>query len=153
MGIKVGHAGMDLGRGEVHFIFYTVKTREEIKCELDELHLILSKKLAPLGLVVDGIVPNTRFFHYTATDQNDASITDLVSASEEAIGITPKVCGSCLSDLSVIGKYNTGAAFAYGCGRDFSLPGGAHQPNEFIECSDLLNFAKVIAAYVIKTLG
>ena len=65
---------------------------------------------------------------------------------------SPNVCGSCLSDLSVIGKFGGKCAFAYGGGRDFSLPGGAHQPNEFIECDKLVDFAKTVAAYVVKVL-
>jgi acetylornithine deacetylase/succinyl-diaminopimelate desuccinylase-like protein len=63
------------------------------------------------------------------------------------------VCGSCLSDLSVISKYGSSKAFAYGCGRDFSKKGGAHQPNEFMECDSLLRYAKTIAAYVVRVLG
>ena len=114
---------------------------------------MLNEKLEPLGLVGEHFTPFTRFFHYTAIDPKDKSVTDFIEASNEAIGVSPRVSGSCLSDLSVIGKYGGGAAFAYGGGRDFSLPGGAHNPNEFIECDALVRFAKVIAAYVVKTLG
>ena len=42
-------------------------------------------------------------------------------------------------------KYGSANTFAYGCGRDFSEPGGPHQPNEFIACDDLVSFAKRIA--------
>ncbi|MBQ2896957.1 MAG: hypothetical protein IJE46_01355 [Clostridia bacterium] len=63
------------------------------------------------------------------------------------------MCDSCLYDLSVISKYGGGNAFAFGSGRDFSLPGGAHQPNEYIECDKLVEYTKVIAAYVLKILG
>lgn len=37
MGIKAGDAGADLGKGEVYFVFYTDKTKEEIYSELAEL--------------------------------------------------------------------------------------------------------------------
>ena len=57
-----------------------------------------------------------------------------------------------LSDLSVIGKFGGKCAFAYGAGKDFSLPGGPHQPNEFIDCDKLVEFAKTIAAYIVKVL-
>ncbi len=63
------------------------------------------------------------------------------------------VCGSCLSDLSVILKYGSEEAYGFGIGRDFNLYGGAHQPDEFIECDKLLEYAKIMAAYVVKTLG
>ena len=153
MGVKAGNAGSDLGRGEAHFTYYTEKTKDEIYREFAELEGVLNEKLEPLGLVGEHFTPFTRFFHYTAIDPKDKSVTDFIEASNEAIGVSPRVSGSCLSDLSVIGKYGGGAAFAYGGGRDFSLPGGAHNPNEFIECDALVRFAKVIAAYVVKTLG
>ncbi|MBO5880016.1 MAG: M20 family metallopeptidase [Clostridia bacterium] len=152
MGIKAGNAGMDLGRGEAHFTYYTVKTKEEIYAEFAEFEKILNERLAPLGIEGDGFFPHTRFFHYVSCAPDCEAITDFSDAMNEAIGKRPNVCGSCLSDLSVIGKYGSAQAFAYGGGRDFSLPGGAHQPNEFIECEKLLEYAKTIAAYVVKVL-
>jgi len=153
MGIKAGNNGADLGRGEVHFVFYTDKTKEEIFAEFAALEAILSEKLAPLGIVSDGFTPTTRFFHYVYADPDCDAIRDMCDAAREAVGQAPVVCGSCLSDLSVILKYGSKQAFALGAGREFFLPGGAHQPDEFITCEALLNFAKVLAAYIVKTLG
>jgi len=68
-------------------------------------------------------------------------------------GKEPIVCGSCLSDLSVISKYGSSRAYGFGAGRGFSEPGGAHQPNEYIECEKFLEYTKVIAAYILKVLG
>lgn len=153
MGIKAGNNGADLGRGEVHFVFYTDKTKEAIFEEFAALEKLLSEKLAALGIVGDGFIPTTRFFHYVYADPECDAIQDMCLAAKEAVGQAPVVCGSCLSDLSVILKYGSAQAFALGAGRDFSLPGGAHQPDEFIACEDLLNFAKVLAAYIVKTLG
>ena len=113
----------------------------------------LEKKLAPLGIIGDGFKPATRFFHYVHCEPDSESIKDMVASSIEANGIEPIVCGSCLSDLSVISKYGNSSAFAYGCGRDFSQKGGAHQPNEYIECDALVRFAKTIATYIIKSLS
>ncbi len=153
MGIRAGNNGQDLGIGEVHFVYYTDKTKDEIYAELAEFEKELEEKLAPLGIIGDGFKPATRFFHYVHCEPDSESIKDMVAASIEANGIEPIVCGSCLSDLSVISKYGNSSAFAYGCGRDFSQIGGAHQPNEYIECDALVKFAKTIATYVIKTLG
>ena len=153
MGIKAGNAGADLGQGEVYFVFYTDKSKDEIYDEFNELEKEIAQKLSPLGIVGDGFVPATRFFHYVYSEPDSEDIKLMVEASKEAIGIEPNVCGSCLSDLSVISKYGSSRAFAYGAGRDFSLEGGAHQPNEFIECDKLVEFAKSIAAYIIKVLG
>lgn len=153
MDIHVGKNGNDLGKGVVSFVFYTDKTKTEIEAEFKELEHILRERLAPMGIVGDGFVPTTRFFHYVHCEPDSDDIKTMLAASIEATGKAPLVCGSCLSDLSVISKY--GSDFAYGCGvgRDFSLPGGAHQPNEFIECDKLVEFTKTIAAYIMKILG
>ena len=153
MGIKAGNAGMDLGRGEIHFTYYTNKTREHIYGEeFPALEKILAERLLPLGLIGDGFQPHTRFFHYVECDAEAPAIVDFCDAMEEAIGKRPDVCGSCLSDLSVIGKFGGECAFAYGGGREFTLPGGAHQPDEHIECDKFVEFVKTIAAYVVKVL-
>ncbi len=153
MGVCAGNQGMDLGRGEVYFVFYTDKTKEEIYAELNEIEKILFNRLAPLGIIGDGFKPETRFFHYVHCEPDSSDILRMVEASLEATGEAPIVCGSCLSDLSLISKYGSSRAFALGAGRDFSEVGGAHQPNEYMECDKLLKFAKTIATFVVKTLG
>ncbi len=153
MGIKAGNNGADLGHGEAYFVFYTDKTKEEIFAEFAALEEVLAQRLAPLGIVGDGFVPVTRYFHYGYVEPDCDAIRDMCEAAKEAVGEAPVVCGSCLSDLSVLLKYSGAEAFALGAGREFSLPGGAHQPNEFITCEALLKFAKVLAAYIVKTLG
>ena len=153
MGVRAGNSGSDLGKGEVYFVFYTDKTKEEINRELKEIEAILAEKLAPLGIIGDGFEPATRFFHYVFCQPDSEDVQLMVEASKAATGKAPLVVGSCLSDLSVLSKYGTSRAFAYGCGRDFSERGGAHQPNEYIACDKLVEFAKTIAAYVLKVLG
>lgn len=153
MGIRAGNNGMDLGVGEVYFVYYTDKSKEEIESELMEFEKILDARLVPLGLVGDGFKPATRFFHYAFCEPDSEDISRMLRASMTATGKEPIVCGSCLSDLSVISKYGTRRAFAFGAGRDFSQKGGAHQPNEYIECDKLVNYAKTVAAYVMDILG
>jgi len=153
MGIKAGDNAMDLNVGEVHFQFYTVRTKEEIYEELAELEKILKERLEPLGIIGDGFKPHTRFFHHVFCEPDTKEIKDMLEASIEATGKAPIVCGSCLSDLSVILKYGSKCAFGFGAGREFSQKGGAHQPNEFMECDKLLDYAKTIATYVVKVLG
>ena len=148
MGIRAGNNGTDLGSGEVYFVYYTDKPKEEIYDEFDVLHKKITEKLLKLGIVGDGFKPATRFFHYVFCDPDSEDITKMLEASQAATGSKPIVCGSCLSDLSVISKYGSSDAFAFGAGSDFSEPGGAHQPNEFIECDRLVNYAKTIAAYI-----
>ncbi|MBQ2756356.1 MAG: M20 family metallopeptidase [Oscillospiraceae bacterium] len=152
MGVRAGNSGSDLGKGEVHFVFYTDRTKEEIDAELKELEAILQEVLAPLGIIGDGFEPATRFFHYVFCEPDGEDIRLMVEASEEAIGKKPMVCSSCLSDLSVISKYGSSRAYGFGCGRDFSEEGGPHQPNEYIECDKFVEFTKVIATYILKVL-
>lgn len=153
MGVRAGNDGMDLGIGEVYFVYYTDKKKEEIEAEFTELEKILEERLAPLGIIGDGFKPQTRFFHYVFCEPDSEDIKNMLAASREVTGKEPIVCGSCLSDLSVISKYGSSQAFGFGIGRDFSKEGGAHQPNEYIECDKLIDYAKTIAAYVIKVLG
>ena len=153
MGIRAGNNGMDLGRGEIYFVFYTDKTKEEIDAEFDALHKKISAKLEPIGIIGDGFKYNTRFFHYVYTEPDSEDIRLMLEAAKDVGGTVPDVCGSCLSDLSVISKYGNSKAFAYGSGRNFGDIGGAHQPNEFIECDKLVEFTKTIGAYILKVLG
>lgn len=153
MGVKAGNAGADLGKGEVYFVFYTDKTKNEIYSELSELDNEIKARLLPLGIIGDGFVPATRFFHYVFCEPDSTDVKLMLEASSEATGKEPIVCGSCLSDLSVISKYGSGRAYGFGAGRDFSVDGGAHQPNEFIECDKFLEYTKTIATYILKVLG
>lgn len=153
MGIRAGNNGMDLGNGEVYFVYYTDKTKEQIFAELIALERELEDRLAPLGIVGDGFKMQTRFFHYVFCEPDSEDIKNMLDASRKVTGKEPIVCGSCLSDLSVISKYGIDRAFAFGIGRDFSELGGAHQPNEYIECDKLVEYTKIIAAYILKILG
>jgi len=153
MEARAGNSGSDLGTGVVYFVFYTDKDRETIYKEFAEVEKILKEKLEPLGIIGDGFKPNTRFFHYVFCEPDSADVKLMLESAKEATGEDILVCGSCLSDLSVISKYGSSRAYGFGAGRDFSVPGGAHQPNEFIECERLLNYAKTIAAYILKMLG
>ena len=153
MDIHIGNDGKDLGTGKLSLTFYTDKTKEEIEAEFRDLEKVLKERLEPMGIIGDGITPRTRFFHYVYCEPDSADIKAMLGASLEATGKTPIVCGSCLSDLSVISKYGSSEAYGFGMGRDFSLPGGAHQPNEYIECDKFVEFTKTIAMYIINTMS
>ena len=153
MGIRVGNNGMDLGTGEVHFVYYTDKSKEEIYREFAALEARIAERLLPLGLIGERFCAATRFFHYVFCEPDSEDIRVMLEASMEATGKKPLVCGSCLSDLSVISKYGSSRAYGFGAGRNFADEGGAHQPNEFMECDALVAYTKTIAAYVLKILG
>ena len=153
MDVHVGNIGADLGVGEVLFVYYTDRTKEEIQEELRELEQVIAEKLIPMGVVGDGFRPTTRFFHYGYSEPDCESIRDMQAAAREASGREVVPCGSCLSDLSVILKYGSGQAYGFGIGRDFDEYGGAHQPDEFVECAELTEYAKIMAAYVLRVMA
>ena len=152
MDIHVGNDGKDLGRGALSFTFYTDKTKEEIQAELNEIENILEQRLEPFNIISDGFSPRTRFFHYVYCEPDSADIKAMLDAVKESGGREYSICGMCLSDMSVISKYGNSNAFAIGAGRDFSVAGGAHQPDEFIECEKFLEFTKAIAVYIMNTI-
>ena len=150
--VSIGKGGTNLGSGIVGFEYYTDKTKEEIYKEYEELEKIIAKKLKAVGIVGDGIKPTTRFFHYVFCEPDSEDICLMRAASKEATGEEIKVCGSCQSDYSVILKYGSPKAFAFGNGRSFQYEGGAHQTDEYMECNSLVKYAKTIASYIIKIM-
>ena len=148
MEVKCANESADLHAGYVWFQYYTDKSTEAIDAEMAEMVEALNARLAPLGAHVTGWERNCRSFRYGAVPKDAATIRELQVAAKRATGRDVKPVGACLSDLSVILYYGSPEAISFGIGRDFNAIGGAHQPNEFIECSALLEFAKIVAAYI-----
>lgn len=151
--VSVGKGGTNLESAKVGFEYYTDKTKDEIFKEYKEIEKKLSEKLAPIGITGERIIPTTRFFHYVSCEPDSNDIKLMQEASKEATGIVLKVGPSCQSDYSVILKYGSPNAFAFGNGKGFQFEGGAHQANEYMDCNSLVEYAKTIATYIIKTLG
>ncbi len=151
--IRAGNNDTDKDIGELKFTFYTDKTKEEIDKEFRQLEQSIAEKLAPLGLIGDGFIPDSRFFHYGACPPDSENIKLMVDAAKEAVGMDMQVCAGALSDMSVLLKYGSIDTFTIGACRMFHEEGGAHQPNEFIECKKLLELTKAIAGYLLKVLG
>ena len=151
--VRAGNNGADMGVGQVMFIYYTDKSKDEIYKELSHLENVIAKRLDKIGIEGDGFIPYTRFFSYGFREPDCKAIQNMLDAAREADCEVPIVCGSCLSDLSVLLKYGNKNVFAFGAGRDFSKIGGAHQANEYIECEKLLAYTKTIAVYILRTLG
>ena len=149
MEIRSGNEGFDLDRGVIKVCFYTSKNKEEIFAEFDQMGRELSKKLEPIGLEFVKIEMTTRFFHFGISENPNPAMDALVQAGKDVSNTEIKRVSSCLSDLSIFLKYGSTRAFAFGAGRQFNDIGGAHQPNEFIECDKFLNFAKIVANFVM----
>lgn len=148
MEVKCGSAGADLGSGYVWFQYYTDKTTAEMDAEIDEMIAVINRKLAPYGASVTGRERNTRSFRYGFVPKDADTVRELQCAAMRATGRVLPAVGACLSDLSVILHYGSPVAFSFGIGRDFNAPGGAHQPNEFVTCDALVEFTKILAAYL-----
>ncbi len=151
--IRVGDNGNDLGVGKIAFEYYTDKTEKEIREELDGMEKLLKEKLAPLGIKSGGFHPLCRFFHYIHCEPDSKIVTDLCSAYKSVTGKEPKVCAACLSDASVISKYGSESLVTFGIAKGFSEKGGPHQNNEFVDCDKLVEITKIVASYILNTLG
>ncbi|HHW30873.1 MAG TPA: M20/M25/M40 family metallo-hydrolase [Clostridiaceae bacterium] len=135
------------------FVIYTDKTKEEIYKELDDILDRVRPQFAKMGIVTEGFIPTTRFFGYYETEKDCLAVKIMKAAAEEAAGKKVRECGSCLTDLSVILPYGSPRSFNFGILRDFALPGGAHQPNEYVDCQEFLNHTKALILFLIRYCG
>ena len=148
----LGNNGTDLERGKVKFEYFTDRKKEEMDVELDKLCRRINERIAPLNGVCDGWKRVTRHFHYMYSDPECQPVKDMLDTAKRVSGRVLSPAGSVLSDLSVILKYGSPEALGLGIGGSFGDEGGAHQNNEFISCSELLEFAKIIGAYSLDYL-
>lgn len=152
MEIRSGNEGFDLNRALIKAVFYTSQTKEEIFAEFDEMGKALSEKLDPIGLEFVKIEMTTRFFHFGRAELPNPVMTQIIDSHKVAPNLEITPVASCLSDLSIFIKYGSPRAFGFGMGREFQNYGGAHQPDEFIECDKLLGYTKVLGDFVTKEL-
>ena len=153
MQFTAGSFGSNLDCGKLFFVIYTDKTRAEINAELNEILRKLGPDFEKAGISTSGFKPTTRFFDYLETAENDPAVEIMAEAAEETAGIKVKRCGACLSDLSIFLKYGSKSSFNFGILRDFSLKGGAHQPDEFVECKQFVEHTKALVLFLIRFCG
>ena len=150
MNMGTGLNTNDRHKGVFDFAFYSDKSKEEIWAELFECFARIREKIAPLGLEIEEVVESSRYFGYGFVEPENENIRLLKSVGEEIAGRKISDKASCLSDLSLFLSAAPGRAVSFGAGRDFDVPGGAHLPDEFIECDSLLSFAKIITRFVLE---
>ncbi|HHW32281.1 MAG TPA: M20/M25/M40 family metallo-hydrolase [Clostridiaceae bacterium] len=148
-----GSFGSNLDKGRLRFVIYTDKTKEEIMTELDEILEDIRHELDKRNMETDGFKHTTRFFIYQETNDKYGAATEMKKAAEEVCGHKIKACGACLSDLSVFLPYGSESSFNFGIIRDFSLYGGAHQPDEYIECDQFVNITKSVLLFLLRHCG
>lgn len=141
---------LSLNRAAVGLCYYTTRTEEEIRAELSEIAERLIKKLDPLGILFEGFSPTTRFFRFAEAPEDNPAEKLLGDAIYEVTGLRKEGTGSCLSDQSLYLTYGSKNALAFGIGRDFGVYGGAHQPDEFVECKMFLDLAKILAIFLLN---
>ena len=148
-----GSFGSDLDTGTLSFVIYTDKTKEEIAAELNEIIKKIDPKLKECRMSTKGFMHTTRFFTYMETLDQLGAVEIMKTAAEEVCGHPIKKCGSCLSDLSVFLQYGSVSSFNFGIIRDFSLYGGAHQPDEYVDCKQFLEHTKSMLLFLIRYCG
>ena len=147
----VGDAHTD---AEVFFVVYTDRTRGEIEAELDQIVRKLEPVMDAAQVTTGGFEAASRFFRYGRTDRTHPAFQTMHACAEAAAGRPVPVCGSCLTDLSVFFEAGgTDSSFNFGILRDFSLPGGAHQPDEYADCTEFMNFTKALLLFLLRYGG
>lgn len=151
-GLKAGELGTDLNHGFLQCSVYTDRPKEVIEAELEA---ILSKvRPAADRLNVDlRLKPVSRYFDYATTKDDLGLIPAIKRAGKLAAGRDLKVAGSCLTDLNILLRYGSQNSLNFGIFRDFNLPGGAHQHDEFVDCRELLDFTKTLAVFIADQCG
>ena len=150
MNVVSGTKTNDRHLGTLDFAFYTDREDAVIKKELDALLEDIRAAIAPLGLVLEEVIYRSRLFRYAASDKKHPEILRLQKQIREVAKKETSVCGMCLSDLNIFINNLKGNAVSCGVCLDFSVEGGAHQPNERVSCADLVDFTKALASYILE---
>ena len=148
---KTGDDGNDLDKGRLVMEYFTNKTEEEIEGELEQLCQRANEKMKGLGFAVTKRKMTTRFFHFVKSELNGNDVVNkLIDSAKTVSGRKVVPGGAVLSDLSLIIKHGSQRAVGFGAGSAFDVYGGAHQRDEHIDCEKLLEFAKIIGAFLLE---
>lgn len=151
---SVGCTGDAHQDAQVSFVIYTDREKEKIDAELAEIVRKLQPEMAAAQVTTEGFVHTSRYFKYSEVDEGSEAFRTMKDCAEKACGHAVPVKGSCLTDLSAfVGVLPDACSFNFGVLRDFSLPGGAHQPNEFVDCEEFYNFTKALLLFLIRYCG
>ena len=140
----------DKNVGHIDFAFYTNKGTDKICAELEACYRRISLELEELNLKIDKIFCRSRFFNFGECSKGSEDVKLLLSAGEEILRRELPVCASPLSDLSIFMKCSGGRAAGFGIGRGFGERGGAHQTDEYVLCSDLIDYTKIIGEFISR---
>jgi len=150
MAIGSGLNTNDKHKGLIDFAFYTDRSNADIQSELEQLFGDIRGDVAPLGLEVEEVVYRSRFFPYGFVEKTHPAIPLLSRSFREVTEKEAAIMPSTLSDLSLFLACAPQNAMSFGASRAFDAPGGAHLPDEYIECGDFLDFTKATAEFIMK---
>ena len=151
---EVGCVGDTHSDALIRFMVYSTKSKAEIKAELAGILETVQPLLDELEITTEGFTHFTRYFDYSETDMSHPAAARMLECASEAAGFPVEIKGSCLTDLSVFkGARPEACCFNFGILRDFSLPCGAHQPNEYVDCAELSNLTRALALFLIRYCG
>ena len=136
--------------GVVDFAYYTNSPWEQIEREYEELFENVRRVLAPLDITIESVTYRSRFFRYATTEPRHPCIELLQKSAETVLEKSLKVTGMCLSDLNIFINNSGGNAISCGVCRDFGVEGGAHLPDEYVICDELVDFAKLMAEFILE---
>lgn len=148
--VHAGFGGTAMDKLETSITFYTIHDEKTTRKQWEEVEKRFHKRASSLHVRITGWELTTRFFHYVQGDPGSKASRLLQKAYREICGIESKPSGMCLSDFPMFTIYGTPTALTTGCGRPFEVEGGAHQIDEYVETSDLVNFAKAIAYFLLN---
>ena len=146
-----GALAANQGSGHLNWSFYTDWSEEELFARMNAVY---ENEIVPamrrLGFKSKGIYKTTRYFHYNGGVENNTDLDLISDCAALVTGKHPRRTGASLSDLNIFMKYGSPLSFNYGISRDFNLPGGAHQPDEYIDCKEFLDLTRVLAHFVAR---
>lgn len=140
---------LSLNVANIRVVFYTCENETDTKKAIQALNEAINCRLAPLDMSFDGFKFCTRFFRFARSASENPAMDLMTDSIREVTGRESRGIGSCLSDMPLFINHGSPRAFSFGAGRDFNADGGAHQPNEFIECGDFLDFTRIVGAFLL----
>ena len=146
-----GALAANQGSGHLSWSYYTDLSEEELFARMNAVY---ENEIVPalrrLGFKSNGIYKTTRYFPYSGCAENNTDLDLISDCAALVTGKHPRRAGASLSDLNIFMKYGSPLSFNYGIFRDFNLPGGAHQPDEYIDCEEFLAITRVLAHFVAR---
>ncbi len=147
--VHAGFNGIEMNRLETEITFYSIHGEEETRKEWAEVERRFNERAKDLHVHLTEWKMMTRFFRFVETDPEGKAVRLLRDACREFCGTDNKPVGICLSDYPMFLR-TCPTALTFGCGRPFEVDGGVHQIDEYVEVKELVNFAKILASFLLN---